>query len=350
MTDTAADLSNLIPPPTEIDNSNQVYSVPVACIVLGVITTILVLLRLGGRIWCKSFGTDDWVTLAALVLFVGWTVLAAYANLAGGVGKPLWEVTLGEWSIFWTTTLASTFLYPSVSGAIRISSVLFFQRLFAHGTKSKWFLWILLALQVVYIIVFSIISGFLCDPIREIQDPFEVLMFCDFDLFFNTRTSVYVLAIAFDLALAIFPMVIVYRLQMPAKKRITAAAIFLVGAVATVASIYKFALHIRSQQEVPHIDPKWFSYLMSRFVLPTSVSIGITFWIPCQIELSVALMGMSLPAIRQLYFQLRGRQQITTTPRNTADKPSVAGLSGRKSGPWSFSHLQDSDVELNQVA
>ena len=50
---------DLLPPPTAIDNTHKVYSIAVACIVLGVIASLTVLSQLGVRLYSRAFGADD---------------------------------------------------------------------------------------------------------------------------------------------------------------------------------------------------------------------------------------------------------------------------------------------------
>jgi hypothetical protein len=33
-------------------------------------------------------------------MYVGWTIMALYVNINAGVGKPLWDITLGEFSVW----------------------------------------------------------------------------------------------------------------------------------------------------------------------------------------------------------------------------------------------------------
>ena len=110
----------LLPPPTEINNAHKVYSIAVWCIVLAFVSSLCVSWRLGLRIYARAFGADDYAIIPALVrlllasvgkkgylltidyklLYIGWTAMAAYVNLHAGVGKPLWEITVGEYSIW----------------------------------------------------------------------------------------------------------------------------------------------------------------------------------------------------------------------------------------------------------
>lgn len=60
-------MEELIPPPTETNDTHKVYSVAAACITLGVVSSLFVCMRLGTRMWYRSFGADDWAAGAALV-------------------------------------------------------------------------------------------------------------------------------------------------------------------------------------------------------------------------------------------------------------------------------------------
>lgn len=33
-------------------------------------------------------------------MYICWTAMAAYVNLHAGVGKPLWEITVGEYAVW----------------------------------------------------------------------------------------------------------------------------------------------------------------------------------------------------------------------------------------------------------
>lgn len=59
--------TQLIPPPTVINDENKVYSIAAACIFLGILASLFALTRLVGRIWCRNFGLDDYAAAVALV-------------------------------------------------------------------------------------------------------------------------------------------------------------------------------------------------------------------------------------------------------------------------------------------
>ncbi|KAK7996412.1 hypothetical protein PG989_004452 [Apiospora arundinis] len=302
----APKLEDLIPPPVEINDTNKVHSVANACIALGVLGTLSVAVRVGVRVGHGNLGADDYAIVVAVVFYIGWTAFAAYSNLNAGIGKPLWEITIGEFSLYWQSILAATFLYPAMSGSIRISILLFYRRIFAPEQALKRVLWVLMALQLAYIVAFSITPAFICTPIWKIKYPLEILSSCDL-LYYNANlTSVYIISMAFDLMLAVLPIFFLSKLQMTRTRRYRAALIFVVGASACIPAIYKFAIATKEWKN-PSMGPlEWYKYQMAFFVPVQLASYGTTYWIPCQVEPCAALLGTSLPAFRQLYHRLRG--------------------------------------------
>ena len=68
---------------------------------------------------------------------------------------------------------------------------------------------------------------------------------------------------------------------------------------ASIAAAYKLAVFVIEMRRYTHVNPVWARYEMSRLVPPQFDTYGTSFWIPSQVEPTVALIGTSLPAIRQ---------------------------------------------------
>lgn len=78
---------------------------------------------------------------------------------------------------------------------------------------------------------------------------------------------------------------------------------------------------------------------MSLYIPTQFTDYGTTFWIPCQVEPALAIIGISLPALRQLYLQIRGTNQTTTTVRGSSAGNSKSGATvGSKRAVGSSSH------------
>ncbi|KAJ9236224.1 hypothetical protein DTO207G8_3236 [Paecilomyces variotii] len=160
--------STLLPPPETINNTHKVYSVAIACIVLGIISSGCVILRLMQRLSTRSFGPDDYAIIPGLMLYIGWTAMAAYVNLHAGVGKPLWEITVGEFSVWFKGIIGSAWIYPAMSMSIRTSILLTYDRIFAKSMPTvRFIIRFLLSLQVIYLIVYSILPAFICRPLNK---------------------------------------------------------------------------------------------------------------------------------------------------------------------------------------
>ena len=63
----ASSQQHLLPPPTVVDDTHKVYSIAIACIMLGILASLVVLWRLGVRLYARAFGADDWAMIPALV-------------------------------------------------------------------------------------------------------------------------------------------------------------------------------------------------------------------------------------------------------------------------------------------
>lgn len=57
-----------IPPPSKINDTHKVYSIAVACIILGVLASLTVILRLIQRVRSRAFGLDDYAIIPGLVI------------------------------------------------------------------------------------------------------------------------------------------------------------------------------------------------------------------------------------------------------------------------------------------
>lgn len=103
--------------------------------------------------------------------------------------------------------------------------------------------------------------------------------------------------------------------------------------------------------------------MLSRMIPVQFADYGTTFWIPSTVEPSIALIGMSLPALRQLYFKVRGREMPPTTAASSRGSKPTSGMTGSSThkktltssqdsghAAGRFYHLDDSDIELRTAA
>lgn len=155
-----------------------------------------------------------------------------YASLATGADKPLHEITLNEYTIWFQCLLAITWLYPAVSSTIRVSILLFYYRVFAggYGKVFKRFIWVLIGIQAAFALIFSILPAFICKPLNYAWHPLERSQVCTLTYWINLHLSSFSISLAFDIILLVFPVFPVWMLQTSRKKRIGVAFMFMLGA------------------------------------------------------------------------------------------------------------------------
>ncbi|PFH59590.1 hypothetical protein XA68_12107 [Ophiocordyceps unilateralis] len=294
-----AEVASLLPPPTTINDTHKVYGVAIACAVMSGVATSVVLWRLYLRYASRAFGLDDWATIPALILYLGWSILAVYVNLAGGIGKPLWEITLGEYATWFKGFVASSWMYTSMTAAIRVAILLFYRRIFSQTVS--WLrvtIYVLLSLQAVYVIVYSILPALACHPFDSAWNPFERRAHCDDWYFYYDQVALYSTSMVFDLVLLLLPLEPARRLQMRRSKKAGVIVMFILGAGASIVTAVKLGIFVTDMNGYSEFDPYFARYQLVYF-LPAQMSHnGLTFWLPSHVEPTVALIGASLPGLR----------------------------------------------------
>ncbi|KAK8024539.1 hypothetical protein PG993_012605 [Apiospora rasikravindrae] len=388
------DPNTLIPPPTDINDSNQDETIAIVVIFLGVLTFCVVACRVVSRWRSRILGIDDYAVVPALLCYLGWTAMSAWYNLHSGIGKPLGDVTYGEFIRFYQGVFVAAWMYPIMSAAIRVSILLFYRRIFAKG--NPWYtksINALLLLQGVYVIVFEITPGFSCRPFPDAWDPIKRLTSCT-DFYIDQTIALYSVSLAFDIILLVFPIYAVSKLKISLKKRCGVGIIFALGTGGNNTTAPASRLHTSSQfsrmnQKIGNLQTPTvslshfaffclihnfatmiltvylpgFNYQASMYMPPQYNSYGKLFWIPTQVEPTVALIGTSLPAWLQIYSAAslqfsRIRSSIQSYRRASAsgnshesNRQSQSGLKHRPAAARKDAdkHMGDSEIELRPM-
>ncbi|KAI1145860.1 hypothetical protein F4825DRAFT_226671 [Nemania diffusa] len=292
----------LIPPPTTVDNTHKVYSVAIACAVLAAVTTLICSARLTHRFRERAVDVDDYALIVALILYWGWTVVSIYINLDGGIGKPLVEITLPEYTLWYKGLVVVSFLYPVMSTAIRVSILLFFRRIFTQGNNRalRTILNVLFALNAAYFVVFLILPGFTCRPIYYSWQFVGHAEHCDIVFYNNLTTALYSTSLFLDVSIFVFPIYPIAKLNLSLKKKIRLGLLFVFSSAAGIATAYKLAIWVAQETRTTTSNPNYYGYAISRYVPVQFDSQGVTVWIPSQVESTVGLIGASLPAVHQM--------------------------------------------------
>ena len=118
-----------------------------------------------------------------------------------------------------------------MTAAIRISILLFYYRIFAApGSPIKWIIKITLALQAVYLVVYSILPAFICRPLHMAWHPLERQRFFNDWYYYYVQVALFSTSMTFDVVLLVLPLYPVSQLQMPFKRRAGVSVLFMLGA------------------------------------------------------------------------------------------------------------------------
>lgn len=117
-----------------------------------------------------------------------------------------------------------------MSASIRISILLFYLRIFGVVKSTRYVIWTLLALQGVYIIVYSILPAFIAKPFNMIWHVRERGKYMNDWYYYYEQVALFSTSMVFDIILLLFPVYPVLQLHMTVKKRIGVTAIFMCGA------------------------------------------------------------------------------------------------------------------------
>ena len=118
--------------------------------------------------------------------------------------------------------------------AIRTSILLFYSRIFATQAKQasrlNLILKILLELQILYLVVYSILPAFICRPLYKAWHPLERQLYFKDWYYYHTQVALYSTSMTFDIILLVLPLWPVWQLQMPLKRRLSVSIVFMLGA------------------------------------------------------------------------------------------------------------------------
>ncbi|KAI9675950.1 MAG: hypothetical protein M1829_003188 [Trizodia sp. TS-e1964] len=241
-------------PPTGVksnfdDPENHIVQMHVAGITLLTITLIFVLMRMFTRIYImRTFGWDDGFCVVSALLVI--MVVIASLNLSKlGVGVHLWDLAVGQWDrqgfiavstqhpdrnlpaeqvklMLWQWNNVAYIGFMAAMGFIKISVLLFYNRIFNVGSYFKYCLW-----ATMFFVVGSLIGGelslfFGCQPISHRFDA-NYPRVC-FNLIAHIDAVSYLDIIA-DFILVALPVPMLLKLKLGKRDKAALMTIFTTG-------------------------------------------------------------------------------------------------------------------------
>lgn len=133
-------------------------------IVFGVISALIVLLRLGSKIFMNlGFGPDDWCILVTLLCGVPSSCMNVLGTAGNGEGKDIWTLSfdmITRFSIFFYVLEVLYFIQVAL---LKMTLLFFYLRIFPGEARKV--LWATVIFDAMYGIAFIILAIFQCHPV-----------------------------------------------------------------------------------------------------------------------------------------------------------------------------------------
>ncbi|KAK0370408.1 integral membrane protein [Colletotrichum limetticola] len=283
------------------------------CWIFTALSTLFVLGRVVVR-WkiMRKFHSDDYFVIAGQVcgyISTSLSTLAVYS----GIGKHLELLTLEQQQdgMLWTTAAQC----PGIMsfGLPKLAVVSLLTRLMNPGVYHKWFLWWMgIWCQLTLFVTVGLLIG-RCTPASSLWD-FSIRGTCfSPDILINFSIYAGTFSAFVDVYLAVYPSIILYRLQMPIKKKIALSSALGIGAISGIVAIYKTT-------RLPLLASEDYSYETPDLVVWTVIE-GSTIIIASSIPVLHPLLKLILK--RNPFSSARAsRPTAKSSDNNTGSAPS----------------------------
>lgn len=307
----------------------------VMAIVLGVITNLLVAVRLVFKRFFSyrhALGWDDYTIIGAMLVGIPATVINVAGLTASGMGRDAWTLSVADINRFGAFFYTMEVLYLAEIAFVKLSLSAFYLYIFP-GKWTRRLLWATVVFNVVSGIAFVVAGIVQCVPISffwfRYTDPGASGHCIDINAFGWSHAAV---SIAVDVWLIAIPLSQLRKLQLHWKKKIAVALMFLLGTFVTVVSILRLQSLIYLARSS---NPTWDQWI-------------VAWW--STIEVHVGMICASLPTLRLVLVRMWPRVFSTNISRNKS-------VTERNTRPNSASYIMQSkevtqsssEIELGAV-
>ncbi|KAI2618195.1 hypothetical protein GGR54DRAFT_606409 [Hypoxylon sp. NC1633] len=276
--------------PPEIAAQDKGPSIVIVSCIVTAISTLFVVARLYVRLQiAKKLQLDDAFIVFSLIC--GWLAVAfSIAAVASGNGKHMGTLSLDQISgaVLWTMVGFIPGVYSF--GFPKLAAIALLTKLLNPSSTHRTFLWCLgITCQLALTGCIAILFG-QCAPSKA-QWDFSITEKTCISPYILVNYSIFAGAFSgfVDLYLAVYPAIVLYSLQMNAKRKFALAFALGLGSVACIVAIYKTT-------RIPSLASQDFSYDTS----------DLTIW-TC-VEGSTIIIATSIPVLRPLADIIFGRR------------------------------------------
>ncbi|KAJ5758301.1 uncharacterized protein N7511_006995 [Penicillium nucicola] len=286
-----------------------------------------------------GWGWDDYTIIVSFVLGIAIFVLNCYM-IKFGFGQNIWDVPFDDITKFYQTFQALAVMYKIQISLAKISVCLFMLRIFQSRTF-RYMSYVLMGLNAATGITWACVDSFRCLPTRLTwtgwmnEEQGQCINFIT-SILINCLVNIFI-----DSILIVMPVYEVIKLQLPWKKKLTVALMFVVGSLLTVIAIIRVVV-----------------FWNNRWGINQTLGLyPLIHW--SVIETQISILCACLPAFRALigrwFPALLGGSRGRTYPSNAAEyiKQTDGNSNINKSVTYSVNYAARSDtnseVELVDV-
>jgi hypothetical protein len=133
-------------------------------IVLGVISGIVVILRLASKVIMKmEFSPDDWCILITLLSGIPSSCMNVVGTAGHGEGKDIWTLSFDMITSFGYFFYILEVIYFAQVALLKLTLLFFYLRIFPG--KARKLLWATVIFDCIYGIAFVFLAAFQCHPV-----------------------------------------------------------------------------------------------------------------------------------------------------------------------------------------
>ncbi|KAK0630534.1 hypothetical protein B0T17DRAFT_616176 [Bombardia bombarda] len=270
MADPLANFPAMVPPPGEVSNFIDPYSLAPAGRIVVYVTLPLMVISVALRIYTRLFvtrtiGTDDYLCVAAAAAVVSYCAVTLSVFGGGYLGPHQWNVRLTSITPDYIKgAIVITCLYSASALFIKASLFVFYLRIFRPSTLANIMIWTGLVLVVLFYVICIITTSVFCNPTQWSNSTSQIDFLikqgssnCNHPQL-NLSAAQGVFSTLSDIYLLSIPIIFISTLELPLRRKVGICGIFLVGLLATGCSIA--TLTFRFQQRNSE-DFSWFSAL-----------------------------------------------------------------------------------------
>ncbi|KAK9419724.1 hypothetical protein SUNI508_07210 [Seiridium unicorne] len=272
-------------------------------IVMLTLSWITLVARLGVRRRINAFGSDDWLMFAGLILYsvTSSLVIVCCFYGAGQHSDALTTADIRQGTKATKLFFIAEFFYASCTVPIKCSISVCLLRIADARRRFVWTLYAIMGMAAIAAIIFIVAIANLCHPITTLWGE-TTTGTCDNSLNSNVSFFFSAVSIVTDWSLAILPGILLWRIQMKGRVKLSVAVMLGLAAFASCATIVRLGFLTL------YNDPTEFMF--------STGAIGL--W--SVIEEGIGIIAGSMPALRPLLnMACFGR----TTVRGSSNQPSA---------------------------